>query len=581
MLKTSLGAPRDALLRLVRAACADARGALAPMAAGVLMMLTLLAFGAVEFSRYVAVRSDVQDAVDAAALAVARSSSLDATKLQALGEAVIRSQVAFNENLTLNSFNVSVAGGRITTLAKVGLSPIVSDMFFANGLTVTGRSEVLRDLWGLELALVLDTTGSMATNNRIGIAKTAAENFVTTLERAASASSNPTAVKIGLVPFAAAVNVGTQYATAEWMDTTALSPAHSRYFRTNRGLPYAGNRFTMLTAMGIPWAGCVESRPMPYDVQETAPGPSLPETLFVPYFAPDDMDYVPNAGTLNPDRRWEGQVIQPESYPNSYLPDLSRAIWEYDRVTGRSGYLGQYWPDFYINFATDYRTAFLYYSGGAEGIVGVHTKYNKPSVDAEVTAGRFDRASRTKGPNRNCNTTPITRITDNGDAVITAIKAMSIGGSTNIPMGLMWGWHLISPRGPFADGKPYGTKGNTKIIVLMTDGENSLPAIGGNNLNGSDYTAVGYAREQRIGNTGNDAAALTTALNNRLSILCTNVKRAGVILYTVRLEMTGDNTMLQACATDPAKAFDVKNAAALDSTFQAIARSVQNLRVAR
>ncbi|MCX7324932.1 MAG: hypothetical protein NTZ14_10975 [Hyphomicrobiales bacterium] len=64
--------------------------------------------------------------------------------------------------------------------------------------------------------------------------------------------------------------------------------------------------------------------------------------------------------------------------------------------------------------------------------------------------------------------------------------------------GIMWGWRKLSPRARFADGAAYGTDGNKKILVIMTDGENQ---IGGNNLNGpvmSHCSAYGYMRWGRF-----------------------------------------------------------------------------------
>ena len=36
------------------------------------------------------------------------------------------------------------------------------------------------------------------------------------------------------------------------------------------------------------WKGCVEARPGAFNISDTPPDPSKPDTLFVPYFAPDD-----------------------------------------------------------------------------------------------------------------------------------------------------------------------------------------------------------------------------------------------------------------------------------------------------
>lgn len=64
----------------------------------------------------------------------------------------------------------------------------------------------------VELALVLDTTGSMAASNKIGTLKTAANSLVDTLM--ADAGNQ---VSISVVPFAQYVNVGTAFRNASWL----------------------------------------------------------------------------------------------------------------------------------------------------------------------------------------------------------------------------------------------------------------------------------------------------------------------------------------------------------------------------
>ncbi len=36
------------------------------------------------------------------------------------------------------------------------------------------------------------------------------------------------------------------------------------------------------------WRGCVEARPEPYDIDDTAPTAGTPATMFVPFFSPDE-----------------------------------------------------------------------------------------------------------------------------------------------------------------------------------------------------------------------------------------------------------------------------------------------------
>jgi hypothetical protein len=171
----------------------------------------------------------------------------------------------------------------------------------------------------------------------------------------------------------------------------------------------------------------------------------------------------------------------------------------------------------------------------------------------------------------------LTRLTTNTTAVKTAINSMTAASlNTNVPMGMMWGWHLLSPQGPFADGSAYNTPNVTKVLVLMTDGENFINTS--SSVNGAHYSGIGYPHQNRVG--GTTLGQMTGALNSRLALLCTNAKNAGIVVYTIRIEVAGSNSLLETCASSPDKAFDVTQASQLDGAFRSIARSIQKLRIA-
>ena len=168
-----------------------------------------------------------------------------------------------------------------------------------------------------EIALALDNTGSMAVadtttaKTKMASEITAAKNFVTQMFAAIPAAN----MQISLVPFTTAVNVGTSNATASWMDTQGKSSIHwenfpklgsavSNYQSTAEAT--INSRFDLYSQINQSWAGCVEERPQPYTLTDTAASSGTPDTLYVPMFAPDESD-TPNSSY--------------RSY-NSYLSDL-------------------------------------------------------------------------------------------------------------------------------------------------------------------------------------------------------------------------------------------------------------------
>lgn len=78
------------------------------------------------------------------------------------------------------------------------------------------------------------------------------------------------------------------------------------------------------------------------------------------------------------------------------------------------------------------------------------------------------------GPNAGCALQPIVRLTTSSASIKSAIDDMTAVGDTNIPLGMSWGWQMLSPSAPFSDGAPYGTPHLRKIIILMTDGDNTM-----------------------------------------------------------------------------------------------------------
>ena len=193
------------------------------------------------------------------------------------------------------------------------------------------------------------------------------------------------------------------------------------------------------------------------------------------------------------------------------------------------------------------------------------------------------------GPNSGCEIAPLLRLTSDTDAVHDAIDKMIAQGNTDIPAGLAWGWNVVSPAGPFADGKPYKDGEWTKIVVLMTDGNNENNV--GNAEDESFYSGVGYMWQGRMGATSGSKSKRTELRDQRLAAMCSNIKAAGktkaedepdhVIVYTIRVEVkNGSSSSSRIAPPTSDKFFDVQNVNKLVSVFKEIGGSIQKLRIA-
>ena len=202
--------------------------------------------------------------------------------------------------------------------------------------------------------------------------------------------------------------------------------------------------------------------PNSYDLTDRPPDPLIGETLFVPYFAPDEP------GTGN------GPALPDSGYTNDYIDELILGIQGTPQARQRNG-----------------------------------LKY----IAALVQAPGY-------GPNYNCVAAPILPLTNVKATINSAIDAMAAGGNTVIPEGLAWGWRVLSPGPPFTEGAPYNDQSTIKIVVLLTDGANTISGTSGHNR--SDFSAYGFAASGWLGAT--NGSQIRQVLDAKTAALCNNIK---------------------------------------------------------
>ena len=527
----------------------DERGAIAVQFAFLAIPLSVLVFGLVDISRISLQRRQMQDALDAATLMAARSTAITDAELDTVGDAAFVTEIAgLNLGLTAtNSTFQAGEGSKVIGTATGTIKPIIANLWTNANVTVTARSEVVRSVNKLEVALVLDNTGSMdsklgsSNTKKIDALKTAATSLVNTLSAAASRSPESDPVKISVVPFSMTVNVGSTYQSAAWITGTQPAAYGTDVFASSQ------NRFTLLSNMGLSWGGCIESRPDPYDINDTAPASGTGASMFVPFFAPDE----PDDNSVASGTDWRGRTTY---YPNDNN-------WITDDKTSS----GDWW--------TRLKNTSKYASS------------NKSKLTNNAKNG-----STSEGPNAGCGLTSLLRLTNaktDAGTITTKLGQMVASGNTNVAMGLMWGWHTLSPNAPFADGKAYSTPKTQKIIVLLTDGDNTNNE--NNNPNNSIYTGYGYMWQERLRNSSNvalDESSSSTsrrnAIDSRQAKACANAKAAGILIYSIGVGVSNHSkSILQTCATQSDMYYDVTDAAQLTSVFNTIAGAIQNLRIAK
>jgi Flp pilus assembly protein TadG len=207
----------------------------------------ILAVGvAIDVSRAYFVRERLYFALDAAGLAVGSS---DGTQAQL--EAVM--QAYFDANYPASALGVPatpvltrVENNGITTITVSGEADVHTTFMRVVGIddiNVGSSIEVTQETEGLELVLVLDVTGSMQ-GTKIEALRNASRDLISILF---GTENEKEFLKVGIVPYAAAVNVGSV--------APSLVPSEAANYDANDEEA---------------WKGCVLARPYPHDSRDTS-----------------------------------------------------------------------------------------------------------------------------------------------------------------------------------------------------------------------------------------------------------------------------------------------------------------------
>ena len=216
----------------------DLHGNIAMMFGLFLFVLLAAAGVAIDLQRSTLMQTEIHEATDAALLAAARYKSghpnANMDELTAVARKVFDNGVKDQSNIDIDSFEVSFNNANSTFALDVdaSINTLIMGLFDQKYLNVGTRSEAKLGKTPLvEVAMALDTTGSMNQHGKISTMRNAARDLVETLFQTEDAN-----VKIGVVPFAQYVNIGSEHGSESWLSNP-----------------------------GGAWMGCVGSRDYPYN----------------------------------------------------------------------------------------------------------------------------------------------------------------------------------------------------------------------------------------------------------------------------------------------------------------------------
>lgn len=516
------------------------------------MLPALAAVGAaVDYSRAAEQRLKLQQATDGAALAVGGSAG-ERSDDQVVAAANQHFNAVMNGvagNPKIDRVEISPGRTEVKIFSSMAYNPVFIKQAGVGPLTLTARAATTKSNMKYEIALVLDNSGSMGSSaggvSKMQAAKDAAKKLVDTMYASPTSAQR---TKISLVPFTLSVKIGESYANASWMDRSGQSSIHWENIDRSGSSWQPGSRFDLFEELGVPWAGCVEMRPGVHATSDAAPNVAVPDSMFVPQFAPDEpglrgeTNYYLNTGL----RTGSGTRYQ---YANSYLNDDAGACSN-------------------LTASTD-----------VEGRQKRVCKYriNRQTSNLNLSSSR--------GPNWMCNSRPLHRLTSSPSTIKTQIDQMTASGNTNLVEGFMWGWRTLSPNAPFSDGVPYSDTNTRKIVIFMTDGMNVWNNA--NNHNRSVFSPFGYYKNERFGTSVTNTSQARVAMDQRTLTACNNAKTAGVLVYTVGFSTSEDPIdsagleVMRQCATARSMAYVASNASDINNVFEEIARNIGTLRLSQ
>jgi Flp pilus assembly protein TadG len=199
---------RDLVKLLQRFGC-DRRGAVAIIFALCLIPLCLAGGAAIDLGRAYLVKSRLGYALDAAGLAVGAATTNDEAELALIMQSFFDANYPANELGVPAEPTLILTDSEVELYATADVDTTLMNIVGVHSLTVSAETLIIRETKGLEVALVLDNTGSMGTT-KMNDLKDASGIFLDILF---GDDDENDLLKVAVVPFSGTVNVGTDFDT--------------------------------------------------------------------------------------------------------------------------------------------------------------------------------------------------------------------------------------------------------------------------------------------------------------------------------------------------------------------------------
>jgi Flp pilus assembly protein TadG len=538
------------------------RGNVAPIFAIAILPIIGLTGAAIDYSRQSALKSSIQAALDATALAMAKSapalsqaSTPDDNKLQAAADKYFKALIN-RPDATINPITAaySTTNGPQLVLTAAGSLPRTFTRIMGFADLGVGSSSTIK--WGNDrqrVALVLDTTGSMATANKIGELKKATKNLLDQLKAASSTDGD---VLVSIIPFSKDVNVGSSgNGSASWLQ---FDDGTDKSWDGANGACTISDKTLRSVCQAA--ATCSLSG---YSNQSSCT--SAGTCSLSGYTTQSTCTAAPPCS--NPGQTTQSACTSSKACTKSQYSNQNNC----ERNSGTWGY-GTWAPGTW--------TAGVWNNG-------VWTPKDHSEWNGCVTDRGSATAPGTTAGNDQLKTTPtagdattlfypeqyslcspkMKGLSNEWDNMKTLVDSLYAAGSTNQGIGLVWGWQSLVGGGPLtAPAKNTTNYTYKETIILLSDGLNTQNRWDGN----------GHDHSQDVDNRMYYSNAGT----------CRNITDSGITIYTIQVNTgTGsskdpESAVLKNCAST-GKFKMITVATEIGTVFEQIGKELSKLRVAQ
>jgi len=172
---------------------------------------------AIDLSNGFAAKQRLQNTTDAIALLAARDGIEDAGELEAAAQAYFDQAYPGANGQRIEVLNITRDGDRIDIETRNNIDTVFAPFLGRNDLDVSVKSSSTFAKQSLDVALVLDTTGSMQ-GAKLASLKTSATRLMDTLD-----GFDNDELRVSIIPFAQYVNVGRSQRNQPWVDATGTA----------------------------------------------------------------------------------------------------------------------------------------------------------------------------------------------------------------------------------------------------------------------------------------------------------------------------------------------------------------------